>query len=106
MGRVTKKNDKFNLYVFIAFAVIVAGGWIYGLTSSDSPLNQAFQAAPWYMTILAVVVFFAGSFVTYKLVLKAKNSASMNPQVPVLIAAVATILLSILVAANFFSGAH
>lgn len=97
-----EKRDKLNLIIFIILAVIVGIGWIYGLTSKDSELNQAFRKAPTYMNILGILWFLAGSFITYKIAMKMRQSASLNIWIPVVISIAVTIVGAILIAADGF----
>lgn len=97
-----QKRDKLNVIIFIVFAIVVAAGWIYAFVFPDSELNQAFKKAPGYMNILGIVWFLVGGFITYKIAMKMKQSASLNPWIPVAISAVVTIVGAILLAADGF----
>lgn len=98
-----KNTDKLNTIIFIVLAIIVAAGWIFGLTSAGSELNQAFRKAPLHMNILGALWFLAGSFVTFMYGTErwTVKSIAFNT-VPVIISIALTIVGAIVIAANGF----
>ena len=91
----------------IVISIIVAAGWIFGLTSSTSQLNQAFKSAPGYMNVIGVLWFLMCMFVTFMFGTERWkiNSVQYN-SVPVIISLALGIVGGILLAANFFNGVY
>ena len=102
-----EKRDKLNTIIFIVLAVIVAAGWIFGLTATGSELNQAFRAAPGYMNVIGIIwtLVFAGITYMYGTEKWTIKSIQYNA-VPVIISLALGIVGGILLAANFFSGVY